>query len=348
MIRYNPVTDNYVEYMEKLFPQYKSVDTQEELKNIFPLVDDIESFSDNIPNWVQKIQNGEFFIGNNWTIEKNPSYEEKEKKEQQIPDPDVPINEEWAKKYIPDLEPDAQKSSEQSNQQKPNQQKPNQQKPIQQEPITQQAEPSKTKSNQKNTQQSTSIGENRYNKSPLYEWDGKSYLTKEQKSKLPGMMNIYRSLGIPSHIAAAILGHICVESRDLDTQSVNPNDVGQVSTGLIQWDPSRLKQLKKYAESKNKSWGDVSVQLEFILHEMKTNRVYKKYYDSLMSSSTPAEAVEAMAGYISFAGYDGTLNTTRNFQRDQKMSDAQLKAWIEKQHKKRQYYAQEIYRNWGY
>ena len=336
MIHYNPVTDDYVEYMEELFPQFKSVDTQEELKNIFPLVDDIESFSDNIPNWVQKIQNGEFFIGNNWNIEKNPSYEEEEKKEQQIPDPDVPIN-------------------KQSNQQKPSQQKP-----IQQEPIIQQVEPSKTESNQKNTQQSTSIGENRYNKSPLYEWDEVNKIHKSLHETVKNYMGYYKKIGIPSHVAAAIIGNMITEST-LSGGATNPNDLGMTSQGLIQWRGERLDRLKEYAKNKGKDWRNINIQLEYVLYEMK--KYYPNDYKNIMSSTTAAEASEAFAHYNGYAGWDGTLGTAKTLMNNKKqelmkkgMSEAEAskkaKDWtlnfIKTKHKERQYYAQEIYRNWGY
>ena len=339
---YNPLTDSFYNLFgnnENLYPKYKSIQI-EDLQDIFPLEDNFQSFSSQLPDWVSQINEGEFIIEDNLNRD---GKKEKTTKEQSIqsyiPDPVIysdeenyssqPVKPDWWKDEWNWEPPGGWASSEYAPKEDSQNTKPDS---TEMQQSTQQTTQQSTKQNNTPSQK---VGTNRFTQSPLYEWDGKNRISKSSTAK--NMMDIYKSMNIPSHIASAIIGHIYAESG-FNSIKRNSNDVGQVSTGLIQWDSKRLKRLKEFAKSKNKSWSDISTQLEFILYEMKN--YYPKYYNDLMSSTTPAEATEAMAGYILFAGWNGSTNTARRAGWSQSR--------INLEHKNRQNYAQEIYRNWGY
>ena len=56
--------------------------------------------------------------------------------------------------------------------------------------------------------------------------------------------------------------------KDWFEKPVNSKTVGR-GTGLVQWD-NRRGALKKFAESKGRSWSDLETQLDFIVHELET------------------------------------------------------------------------------
>lgn len=233
--------------------------------------------------------------------------------------------------------------------QKPTQQQPSQQPQTPQQPPTQQQKP--TKSERENAE----LGNNTYTKSPLYKWDGVNKIPKSLHKTVKNFMGFYQKKGIPAHIAAAIIGNMMVEST-LSTVAVNKYDLGSSSTGLIQWKGDRFTDLKNFAESKGRPWDDVSVQLEFVLYEMQHNPRFKKDYQNLMNSKTPAEASEAFAHYNTYAGFDGTIKTARllieTWMKEKGWSreraEKEAKKFIVKKHKERQCYAQEVYWNWKY
>ena len=143
--------------------------------------------------------------------------------------------------------------------------------------------------------------------------------------------------------AAGIVGQINVESS-LNFGNSNPNDLGRASKGAIQWNGDRFNSLKEFAKSKSKSWTDEDVQLEFLIQELKTK--FPQNYNQLRQSTTAEDAAEALSSYVKYAGYDGTLNSARTFQRTNKLSDEQVYAHIKNEKLNRRNSAFSIYNLW--
>lgn len=268
--------------------------------------------------------------------------EKEEKKPDWILNPQWPTSDEAQEEDVENQEPE-QEPEQISPSQKPTQQQPPQQ------PSTQQQKP--TRSERENTE----LGNNIYTKSPLYKWDGVNKIPKSLHKTVKNFMSFYQGKGIPAHIAAAIIGNMIVEST-LNTIAVNKYDLGSSSTGLIQWKGDRFTALKNFAQNKGKPWDDVSVQLEFVLYEMQHNSRFKKDYQNLMNSKTPAEASEAFAHYNTYAGFDGTIKTAnklieswmKKYGWSREKAEKEVEKFIVKKHKERQCYAQEVYWNWKY
>lgn len=77
-------------------------------------------------------------------------------------------------------------------------------------------------------------------------------------------------LGIGPEEAAAIVANLMRES------SLNPNALiidsnGKESGGIAQWNAERLEALKEFAAANGVDWKDKKVQLDFLLHELRTS-----------------------------------------------------------------------------
>lgn len=98
--------------------------------------------------------------------------------------------------------------------------------------------------------------------------------------------NYYLNRGVKPNVAAGIVGNLYKES------GLNPMAVGDKGTafGVAQWRGNRLSNLKKYANSRGRSYTDLNTQLDFILDEQGENQVL-----SLMGNQTPEEAAKTFA-----------------------------------------------------
>lgn len=168
-------------------------------------------------------------------------------------------------------------------------------------------------------------------------------LNNNQKSIATNLIQKLMTRGeFTDYQAAGILGNIAEESQ-FKTNAYNSNDVGKPGGGLAGFRGDELKALKTYANSKGKSWTDLDTQVDFIISRIKSN---PKVYNAIMSSKNELEAAKAYMLYEKFAGYDGTLNSARSFQKQMKWSDEKTMDWINKNHLSRISYANEIYTTW--
>ena len=171
-----------------------------------------------------------------------------------------------------------------------------------------------------------------------------SYIIKNSK-KAVQIMNKLLELDsdLTPEQAAGIVGQINVESS-LNFGNSNPNDLGKASKGAIQWNGDRFNALKEFAKSRSKSWTNEDIQLEFLVNELKTK--FPQNYAQLKQSTNAEDAAEALSSYIKYAGYDGTLNSARKFQKTNKLSDEQVYAHIKKEKLNRKSSALSIYNLW--
>jgi hypothetical protein len=112
---------------------------------------------------------------------------------------------------------------------------------------------------------------------------------------------VLKTTEFPPVAQAAIVGALHWESG-----GVNPNSVNKDSGafGIANWLGPRLDELKAFADQRGKQPNDLSVQTEFLLHELRgaegrKHDVYKK----LMAAKTPEEAAEAMANFERAQGW---------------------------------------------
>jgi hypothetical protein len=88
-------------------------------------------------------------------------------------------------------------------------------------------------------------------------------ITPAELKKAVTVVNGLVQRGFTKNEAIAIAGNMSVESRF-------ENDASDGSAiGLCQWDGVRRKALKAYSAAKNKPYTDLSLQLDFVKHEMK-------------------------------------------------------------------------------
>lgn len=113
--------------------------------------------------------------------------------------------------------------------------------------------------------------------------------------------DFFRSQGLPSVAAAAVLGVLSWESgggeAGINPNGRNPGDGsdGSDSIGAGQWNAERADALKAFAAERGKPWNDKGVQLQFVMHELKTSE--PEAYRRLMTAQTVEQAVEAMNYY---------------------------------------------------
>lgn len=116
----------------------------------------------------------------------------------------------------------------------------------------------------------------------------------------------YIDLGIPPHVAAAIVGRFQQESGpDLNTEAVHDDGSGY---GIGGWrDPQegsgRKTNLMNWAKDNNLDPSDLDTQLDFFLHEI-TDGDESKVGDLLANSKTIDDATNAMIHYERPEGYD--------------------------------------------
>jgi uncharacterized protein (TIGR02594 family) len=119
-----------------------------------------------------------------------------------------------------------------------------------------------------------------------------------QRTSLPGNVgNAYNYLankGLPAHQVAGIVGNLRGESHDLNPNAINPGDGadGSDSIGIGQWNGARAVALKQFATATGRKWNDLGVQLDFMLHELKTTE--KGAGDALSRAKDSREATAAM------------------------------------------------------
>lgn len=168
----------------------------------------------------------------------------------------------------------------------------------------------------------------------------KRRLGQKEKEKAMLVMNGLIKRGIDPPQAAGIAGSMVNESG-LDPKKYSKNDLGTPSVGLAQWKDDRYIKLRNFASSKNKSWEDLDIQLDYLVQSIDSDTKLK-----LESSKTPSEAAKAWANYERFAGYDGTTKTAQKLKRSKGWTEEQTKKWVDDQHKSRGDYAEEIYELW--
>jgi hypothetical protein len=120
-------------------------------------------------------------------------------------------------------------------------------------------------------------------------------------------VEFFRSQGLSGAATAGVVGVLSHEGAGMNPNARNPGDGrdGSDSIGIAQWNAERATALKSFAASKGKPWNDLGVQLEFVLHEMKTGDANaRKAYRMLRDADTVEEAVEAMNYYERPAGWE--------------------------------------------
>lgn len=165
------------------------------------------------------------------------------------------------------------------------------------------------------------------------------FSNKDQKSTALYIMNyLINQKGIRAHEAAGIVGNLMAESS-LNPSSFNGNDLGLPAGGIAGFRGSNFSRLKAFSGSRGKSWKDLDSQIEF-LHSLlsENNPQMNGVRDRLAASKNPHEASEAWAYYERYAGYDGTTKTARKAGWSQDR--------INKEHKKRSDYSNEVYNLW--
>lgn len=91
--------------------------------------------------------------------------------------------------------------------------------------------------------------------------------------------------GLTKAQAAGVVGNLTHESVGLNT-SISGD--GGLAFGIAQWHPDRQAGLEKFARSKGKPARDFDTQLDYVMHELKTEPRYG--LAALKSSTTPGEA----------------------------------------------------------
>lgn len=97
----------------------------------------------------------------------------------------------------------------------------------------------------------------------------------------------YQQKGIPSHVAAGIVGNLMQES------GLNPNASGDngLATGVAQWHPDRFKGLQGWAQASGKNPFSLQTQLDYVLHESQQ----RGDFGHLLSTRNSAEAAYVFA-----------------------------------------------------
>lgn len=96
---------------------------------------------------------------------------------------------------------------------------------------------------------------------------------------------------LPPHIASGILGNMMTESN-LRTDAYNPKE-GAI--GLIQWLGSRRQGLENFAANEGKPVTDWRVQVDYMMHELKTSE--SGSWNRLQQTQTPAQAAAVFDKY---------------------------------------------------
>lgn len=122
------------------------------------------------------------------------------------------------------------------------------------------------------------------------------YRTGPRNQRQAYAMQKFMAAGLTKEQAAGLVGNIMQESgAGLRTDAVNRGDGndGSDSIGILQWNSTRARQLKAYANSKGKDWRDFDTQLEFVIVELNTTE--KAAGDAIRAAKTTEEAAGAAA-----------------------------------------------------
>lgn len=123
-----------------------------------------------------------------------------------------------------------------------------------------------------------------------FTFNGGKPLTKEQAAAMLG--NMQQESGLDPRATQS--GWISKDASNSQVRAAGASSGGK-AIGLIQWDGDRKKDLLDYADSQNKVWSDVTVQLEFLRKEMEStyeaNRL--KQYGFNDTSKSVKELVHA-------------------------------------------------------
>lgn len=95
--------------------------------------------------------------------------------------------------------------------------------------------------------------------------------------------------GLTPAQASGVVGNLQAESG-FDTKIKGTAD-NKKSEGIAQWHSERKQGLFDFAKKNNKDWGDLDLQLDYILHEL--NTTHKSALRSLQKANTPQEATIA-------------------------------------------------------
>lgn len=100
------------------------------------------------------------------------------------------------------------------------------------------------------------------------------------------------SKGFSQTAASGIVGNLVGESH-LNVNSVAKGDGrdGSDSIGIAQWNSDRAQRLMGFAQLQGKSWNDLSVQLDFLIHEL--NTTHKDAAAAINGAKSPNEAAYA-------------------------------------------------------
>ena len=118
--------------------------------------------------------------------------------------------------------------------------------------------------------------------------------------------------GLPTHVAAGIVGNLVKESN------LNPNISEKGNTGngrgIAQWDVrNRWKDLQNFASKDGRNYADVDTQLDFLLHEANQRGDLQK----TMQAKTPEEAAMIFGKTYErpnekFADWEGRMSTAKS------------------------------------
>lgn len=116
-------------------------------------------------------------------------------------------------------------------------------------------------------------------------------LTPQIRERGNAAMSRLMSGGLTKEQAAGVVGNLVQESG-LNTTAAGD---GGTSHGIAQWRGERLENLKQYASEKGADWQDFNTQIDFILHELKTDE--KAAWEALQNAGTAEQAAAAFIGY---------------------------------------------------
>lgn len=101
--------------------------------------------------------------------------------------------------------------------------------------------------------------------------------------------------GLPLHVAQGFAGNFAVESN-FDTTAVGD---GGAAYGLAQWNDRRAA-LFEFARSRGKDPSDFDVQLDFVVHELRTTE--RRAAEKIMATSDPITAARMITRYYERPG----------------------------------------------
>lgn len=107
--------------------------------------------------------------------------------------------------------------------------------------------------------------------------------------------------------AAAIVGHLNAESSwRTDARNQGDGRDGSDSIGMLQWNAERSRALQAYARQQGKDWRDLTVQLQYLDHEIRNTRFAfqnDRTRQAFMSATTVEGASSAFMHAVRPSGY---------------------------------------------